>query len=65
MVILNMFGKIYELARKIETSRPKKISICMLTNNLEKLNKIYGDDYLKKSKKTSNVLKLHHNIIIN
>lgn len=42
---INMFGKIYELARKIETSRPKKISICMLTNNLEKLNKIYGDDF--------------------
>ena len=40
-----MFGKIYELARRIETSRPKKISICVLTNNLEKLNKIYGDDF--------------------
>lgn len=42
---INMFGKIYELARRIETSRPKKISICVLTNNLEKLNKIYGDDF--------------------
>ena len=40
-----MFGKIYELARGIETARPKKISFCILTNNLDKLKRIYGDDF--------------------
>ena len=42
---VDMFGKIYELPRNIEIARPRKISISLLTNNLEKLHKIYGDDF--------------------
>lgn len=42
---IDMFGKIYELPRNIETARARKISISLITNNLGKLNKIYGDDF--------------------
>ena len=42
---VDMFGKIYELPRNIEVARPRKISISLITNNLGKLNKIYGDDF--------------------
>lgn len=42
---VNMFGRIYELPRNIQTARARKISISILTNNLENLKKVYGDDF--------------------
>ena len=42
---VNIFVKIYELPRNIEIARARKISISLSTNNLEKLHKIYGDDF--------------------
>ena len=42
---IDMFGKIYELPRNIEIARTRGMSISLLTSNLSKINKIYGDDY--------------------
>lgn len=42
---VNIFGKIYELPRNIQTARARRISINLLTNNLENLKKVYGDDF--------------------
>lgn len=42
---VNILGKIYELPRNIQTARARRISINLLTNNLENLKKVYGDDF--------------------
>ena len=42
---IDEWGKIYELPRNIEVARARKLSFSLLTNNLNKLSKIYGDDF--------------------
>lgn len=38
-------GKIYNFSRNIEIARCRKISISLLTNNLERLKNIYGNEF--------------------
>lgn len=42
---IDKYGKIYELPRNIENARARKMSISILTNNLNKLKSIYKDEF--------------------
>lgn len=39
------FNKIYNMARNIEVARGRKLSISLITNNLEKIKCLYGNDF--------------------
>lgn len=42
---IERIGKVYNLGRDTEIARCRKISVNLLTNNLEKLKNIYGDEF--------------------
>lgn len=42
---VDRLGKIHELPRNIEIARTRRLSISLITNNLDKIKKIYGDDF--------------------
>lgn len=42
---IDRFGKIYNMSRNIELARARKMSISLITNNLERLKNLYGNEF--------------------
>ena len=42
---IERLGKIYDFARNVELARCRKLSISLMTNNMENIKDIYGKEY--------------------